>query len=84
MLLITPQYHHIFPHTEGKCNLQSQVLRQAPPPPSYCLLDEDVVENLTDKTRSQDTALPPHTTYHMQSGKAVSKGRVLPITSSPK
>ena len=30
------------------------------PPPSHCLLDEDVVEDLTNKTRSQDTDLPPH------------------------
>ena len=29
-----------------------------PPPPSHCLLDEDVVENLTNKTRPLDLSFP--------------------------
>ena len=62
----------IFPRTEGKCNLQSQVLRSAPPPLSHHPPDEDVIEDLRNKTRPLDTALPPP-----------SNGRVLLITPSP-
>ena len=73
MLLITPHYHHIFPHTEGKCNLRPQVLRLAPPPPlPPHPPDVDVVEDIRNKTRPLDTALQPP-----------SNGRVLLITPSP-
>ena len=49
----------IFPRTEGKCNLQSQVLRSAPPPPSHCLLDEDVADNLPTRPPPGSQLYPP-------------------------
>ena len=53
------------------------------PPPSHCLLDEDVVEDLTNKTCPLDTALPTPCTVHCGSD-SIMKVRFFTTPSSAK